>query len=319
MTVFYHTRQYAMDEQFDERRLLDRETLRSLLARSDWPSLLRLSLHYVVFVGLLVTVLAFAYQPAVALPLSIALAWVWCTLFAPFHECTHGSAFASSTGNRVGAWLTSIPFLMAPIVYKTFHFEHHRHTQDPELDPELLGKTPGMQNPAGWRDWLALTSGLGMIRAKLLLARTFAFTPRDQWARVAPWCEHCKDADALVRQCRLLIAIWGFALIALCFAPRAGALVLFAWWLSNVFMMLWISAEHTALPTSGAIVARTRSVTSNAFVRWWLWNMNYHAEHHAWPGMPWHALPAAHALVDDRLDATSPGYRRFHRSLFSRA
>ena len=319
MVVFYHTPPAAMDEQFDERRLLDRETLRPLLERRDWPSVLRLALHYAAFVLLFVALIEFANRPAFALPLSIALAWVWCALFAPFHECTHGSAFSTPLANRLGAWLTSIPFLMAPIVYRTFHFEHHRHTQDPALDPELLGKTAGMRNPVGWRDWLALTSGLGMIRAKLLLARTFAFTPREQWAAVAPWWEHCKDPDALTRQCRILLGIWSITLVLLLFALPAGAWILFAWWLSNVFMQLWISAEHTGLPTSGAIVERTRSVTSNAFVRWWLWNMNYHAEHHAWPGMPWHALPAAHAMIEHRLEATSPGYLRFHRDLLGRA
>ena len=32
-----------------------------------------------------------------------------------------------------------------------------------------------------------------------------------------------------------------------------------------------------------------------------MWNMNYHAEHHLSPMVPFHALPALHEVVKDRL------------------
>ena len=70
----------------------------------------------------------------------------------------------------------------------------------------------------------------------------------------------------------------------------------------------YLAAEHTGMPTTGDVLARTRSIRSNVLVRWLLWNMPYHAEHHGWPAVPFHALPALHARVAARLPARARGY-----------
>ena len=44
-------------------------------------------------------------------------------------------------------------------------------------------------------------------------------------------------------------------------------------------------------------------------MRFLAWNMPFHAEHHAWPSIPFHALPRTNALIRDRLRTTAPGYR----------
>ncbi len=52
----------------------------------------------------------------------------------------------------------------------------------------------------------------------------------------------------------------------------------------------------------------SRSTRSNRLVRRLAWNMPYHAEHHAYPALPFHALPAAHGLLTDRIETQAPGY-----------
>ena len=89
--------------------------------------------------------------------------------------------------------------------------------------------------------------------------------------------------------------------------PGAGWLV-FALILSHVFQAVWLTTEHTGLPYEGTILARTRTMLPSAFIRWWLWNMNYHAEHHAWTAVPWYHLPAVHQRVADHLESTAAGY-----------
>ena len=80
----------------------------------------------------------------------------------PFHECTHQTAFKSAWLNSLGAWLSGFPFGMAPAVYRAFHFDHHRYTQYPDKDPELLflGGQP-VSWPTRWKNWLLMMSGLG--------------------------------------------------------------------------------------------------------------------------------------------------------------
>ena len=50
-----------------------------------------------------------------------------------------------------------------------------------------------------------------------------------------------------------------------------------------------------------------------------MWNMPYHAEHHAAPGVPYHALPALHEELKPRLEHVSLGYWAFHKEAAARA
>ncbi|MEQ8663804.1 MAG: fatty acid desaturase [Gammaproteobacteria bacterium] len=306
-----------MDETFEQRALIEPATLRALLVRSDVASGLRLGLHLACFVALCALVWRLRAAPLPALSASLALAWVWATLFAPFHECTHRTAFRSRRANAIGAWLTAIPFMMAPAVYRTFHFEHHRHTQDPARDPELSEDPRYAHWPTTTRGWLLMASGVGLLLLKLRPLLGFACRPRSTWPRFAPWAERIPDATVVARESRIVLAAW-LALLAVCVGGGAGTLwLLLAAWFAQGLQALWFAAEHTGLPQGGSILARTRTVTSNPFVRFWLWNMNFHAEHHAWPGLPWHRLPVAHHAVADALEARAPGYVALHRAVLA--
>jgi fatty acid desaturase len=50
----------------------------------------------------------------------------------------------------------------------------------------------------------------------------------------------------------------------------------------------------------------SRTVYMNPFSRFVYWNMNYHVEHHMFPMVPFHALPALHAELKDDLPAPAP-------------
>ena len=64
---------------------------------------------------------------------------------------------------------------------------------------------------------------------------------------------------------------------------------------------------------------RTRTIRTNALVRTLMWNMPYHAEHHANPGVPYHALPALHDRLAPELEHVSSGYLAFHADAVLRA
>ena len=111
-------------------------------------------------------------------------------------------------------------------------------------------------------------------------------------------------------------ALW-FGLLVAGLLGVGGALeIVAAFVLSHLFLGVWLQTEHTGRGFDGSILARTRTVETLAPVRYFLWNMNYHAEHHAWPAVPWHALPRVHALVRSHVDA-APGYLTLHREVFA--
>jgi len=66
------------------------------------------------------------------------------------------------------------------------------------------------------------------------------------------------------------------------------------------------------------MLANTRTLLTLAPVRWLAWNMPFHAEHHSFPAVPFHALPRLHQLMRDRLRHLDPGYIAFHRDFVAR-
>jgi fatty acid desaturase len=298
-----------MDESFEYRPLLARDTLRSLQQRQDLPSLIRLTLQLSAFVlcgGLVVSASSF---PLVAALFTILLAAIWATLFAPFHECTHQTAFRSRRLNAIGTWLTGIPFGMAPAVYRLFHFAHHRYTHDPTRDPEIGGAPQLASWPTNTFAWFFLISGVWLLRLKATGLVKFSVLPTAKWAEIAPWAPPEQRAR-LAWETRVVALVW-LALVAAAFLGIPGAQwLLVALILSHLFQAVWLATEHTGLPSEGTILARTRTMRPSAFIRWWLWNMNYHAEHHAWPAIPWYALPVVHERIAAHLDHQAQGYWR---------
>ncbi len=137
-------------------RLLTLEALRALQIRSDFAGGMRLAIHVACLLGA-------GWWVAVAsgwlvLPAVFVLGLVQVALFAPAHETMHQTAFASRRANAVVQWLTSAPSLLNAQFYTAFHAAHHRHTQIPGQDPELLAPPPAtiggyVSRILGWPFW----------------------------------------------------------------------------------------------------------------------------------------------------------------------
>jgi fatty acid desaturase len=67
-------------------------------------------------------------------------------------------------------------------------------------------------------------------------------------------------------------------------------------------------AEHTGCAVTRDCLENTRTTLTLTLVRLFAWNMPYHAEHHAYPAVPFHALPRLHERVRGRIENLEPGY-----------
>jgi fatty acid desaturase len=72
--------------------------------------------------------------------------------------------------------------------------------------------------------------------------------------------------------------------------------------------MPYLLAEHTACAFTRDCLDNTRTTLTLPLVRLFAWNMPYHAEHHAYPAAPFHALPLLHERVRARIANLDPGY-----------
>jgi fatty acid desaturase len=59
----------------------------------------------------------------------------------------------------------------------------------------------------------------------------------------------------------------------------------------------------------------TRTTYTNVVMRALAWNMPYHAEHHAYPAVPFHRLPEVNRAIGPRLKVTAPGYIDVQRQI----
>ncbi len=225
-------------------------------------------------------------------------------LFTTMHETVHRTAFATRWLNDVVAALCGFLIALPPAWFRHFHFAHHRHTQDPERDPELV-----QSKPETWGQYVRHISGLpiwwshGRTLVRNALGRCAdTFVPR--YAR-----------REVRTEARLMIA--GYVLAAAGSAVAGSADLVFLWilpaLLGQPFLRLYLMAEHGRCPLVANMFENSRTTFTNLLVRFLAWNMPFHAEHHAYPAVPFHRLPALHALIQPHLRATERGYAAFHR------
>jgi fatty acid desaturase len=231
-------------------------------------------------------------------------------LFCALHECIHGTAFASRWPNELVARACGTLLMLPPAYFRCFHFSHHRYTQDPARDPELAQPAPATVASYLWR-----VSGVPYWRERVGTTLRHALSGRVRESFVPP-----EQAAIVVREAR---ALWGsYLLVALAsiYLQRADALI---YWVLPVILgqpalRLFLLAEHSGCAFSDDMLANTRSTHTNAAVRLLTWRMPYHAEHHAYPSVPFHALPRLNELIGRRVQVQAPGYLALHRELLRR-
>ena len=285
-------------------RLSD-DALFALVERSDRKGLVHLALHVLAIVGA-GAIYASAFETTWMLP----AAWFYGTalvfLFAPLHETVHYTAFRSRWINRAVSAVCGWILVLPPRYFRAFHLEHHRYTQDPERDPELAAVPPGT-----WRDYLWRVSGLQYWTSRIRTTLVHAA------GRVAEPYIGPSERAAVIREARLYLA--SYAAIAAGSAAVGSAAVLWIWLapvvLGQPMLRLYLLAEHTGCPMVPDMLENSRTVHANAIVRFLAWNMPYHAEHHAYAAIPFHALPRAHARLAPYVKVQSQGYARVHREL----
>ncbi len=236
----------------------------------------------------------------VLLPYGITLMF----LFTLSHECTHATPFAHPRLSDIVGHLVSLPLMQAFIAFRYFHLAHHKHTNDPDNDPELADGP----RPTTWRSYLTYLSGWSYWRgnARLLL--------RHARGRIsAPYLPKRRHR-AMILEARILLALYALMLLSLLYTSAIFWLLILPALIGQPFLRLYLLAEHGHCPPVADMLENTRTTLSNRLVRFVAWNMPYHAEHHAMPMVPFHALPALHDEIADHLKSVSPSYTDFTKT-----
>ncbi|WP_171099564.1 fatty acid desaturase [Ruegeria sp. HKCCD7255] len=277
---------------------LSAQTKAALQQRSNAAGLKHLALHFALIAVCTFAIAAKApLWPLLVLPQGVLLVF----LFTLSHECTHKTPFRSGWLNEVVGHLVSIPIALPFTWFRYYHLAHHKWTNDPEKDPELGGKP----RPDNWPSLLIYLSGWpywsGMAKTLVLNALGRIDAP------FLPSRQH----RAMRIEARLLLTLYAAAGLSLFFSP-----LLFWIWILPVLvgqpaLRLYLLAEHGLCPPVANMLENSRTTFTNRIIRFLAWNMPYHAEHHAFPNVPFHHLPALHREARTHLKTTSDGYSTF--------
>jgi fatty acid desaturase len=224
-------------------------------------------------------------------------------LFCPLHETTHRTAFRSRLLNRIVGDAVGFLLILPPRWFGAFHMAHHRFTQDPERDPELA--TP---KPTTLPRYIVIVSGAVYWRFAILGLLQRALGRADGAFLDA------RSRRRSIVEARVYVLL--YAGIAAASVATGSTLVVWSWivpvMLGQPLLRLYLLAEHWGCPNVRSMWENTRTMRTLAPVRWLTWNMPYHAEHHANPGVPFHNLPAfAHSALATP-HVVQDGYARFH-------
>lgn len=295
-------------------RVLTIQELRALQGRSNLRGAIRLGIHAGLLIGTgLLVALASGWT---VVPAMFLLGVVQAALFAPAHETMHQTAFASRRVNVIVGWLTACPSLLNWHFYTAYHLAHHRHTQVPGVDPELM-----TVSPKTLKGYVLRILGIPFWTLRLrVIAECFRGDLSGH-----PYVTEA-TAPTIIHSVRAMTFLMAGGAIAS--AVLFGWATPFLYWIGPQLLgqpplRAYLLAEHTGCTEDRNGLTNTRTTLTCLPVRLLMWDMPYHAEHHLFPSIPFHRLKDAHLLIRDKLAYLQPGYARWNwdyaRSLSRRA
>lgn len=258
------------------------------MGRVAWPTVL---LGSVCVVGYAATLWLVASN---VLPLAAAFALIAVLVYASYtivHEAVHGSINGK---NRSLSWLNdAMGYLCAQLfgvaftVHRKEHLAHHRHTNLPGEDPDLMLVRGG---PAG------------LIRGAIIaLPMQIRYYAQRHWktAGVRERCILFAEYTLMIawRAGFIIAAGWQTALLLLVLATLAGVLMLltgFAWIVHRSF-----DARGRYKDTSTIIFAEPYDTVLTGL---WLFQ-NYHSIHHLFPRVPFYRYRRLFGEIEDVMRA----------------
>jgi fatty acid desaturase len=197
------------------------------------------------------------------------------------HDSAHHLLARSSAWNRWLGFLCGAPALISATAYRYNHTTHHAVTGTDEDPGDLVGSAKRARLPLGRLVLIVLLLGTVLVIPDIARG---GYRKADATGRRQILQEYALIAAGL--------------LLALSLSP--WPVLLYGWLLPFVFGSLANNlrslAEHTFTDRTDSL-RNARTMMGSRWVNFVQSNVNYHWEHHLFPGVPWYHLPALHRLL----------------------
>ena len=200
------------------------------------------------------------------------------------HEGIHGNLFRIRVLDRWVGFALGAPALFSAAAYRVNHLLHHRHnrtSQDPDEFTNLTSNRFLLQGAFFAWPFVGMTAYLVHVPVSAIRRGTRA-QRRD-----------------VILELALMALLYGSAIATCWMTGTLRELMLF--WVAPLGAAAAFGAfrgwsEHT-MTRAGHPLTQSRTVVSNVIVSFFMCNLNYHLEHHLFPGVPWYNLPRLHTLL----------------------
>lgn len=221
------------------------------------------------------------------------------TLSVLSHESSHNLMTRNPKIDRWIGFVCGIPILFSGMGYRIMHPLHHKYIrteQDPD-DIENVTKDPFLLR------WVYVLVFFLSVYTYLVMVPLNAIRRSRRPEQVSVILEFIAMVGIVVLGWMMLPAQW---MIEGWLLP-----LLVAGQVANVRGI----AEH-GMTTGGNEMTDTRTVATNPVLSFLMCNINYHIEHHLYPGVPWYHLPKVNKiLAQEYVSAGSSVYTSYRRFL----
>lgn len=295
---------------FGRDQVISRKDLKKYMKRSNLPGLVNFFGHMAVLglTGYLVyiTLGSWWVVPAMAMH-----ATVMAFLFAPCHECSHGTPFRTRWLNETVYWIVCLIYIVPPTFFRYYHATHHTYTQIRGRDPDMLPQKMTV------RDYVWYVTGYAFWKRNLtwMLKHPFGAI-----ADAEKYYIPDSEVPRATREARIILAV--YVAVALLSVYFQSWLALWLWIVPRLVgepVMRWIRlSEHGECEEGPDLRTNTRTTKTSRLVYFLFWNMPYHAEHHLCPMVPFHALGKMHEDVKDKMHPVGESYPKVHGEILDK-
>jgi fatty acid desaturase len=216
------------------------------------------------------------------------------------HEASHNLFSRKQKIDRWLGFLVGTPVLFSAAGYRIMHPLHHKFVREAR-DPDNIENVT--TNPF-WLRWLyvfAFFFGVYLYLVTVPVNAMIRAGKKDRMLVLVEW-----------------LAMIGIVALGWVFLPARWMV---EGWLLPLLVTGQIAnirgiAEH-GMTTSGNELTDTRTVTTFPVLSFLMCNINYHLEHHLYPGIPWYNLPKAHTILKKQYEAAgSSVYQSYAKFLY---
>ena len=289
-------------------QILENSVLKKLNTRSNVRGITRLIGHVSIMVGSGYLWLHLDSWWG-KLPALVIYGFSFAAMFAVVHECCHRTAFANKKINDVAAWWAGVLSGYNSTFYRRYHKWHHRYTRVPGKDPELEDLQPSKLG-----EYLMQISGYYWWLGKIQTHFRVATGKLENMPYIAESAE-----GEVINSTRWQLAVYGIAIaISLVFQqPWFITLWLLPLAVGQPILRFILLAEHTGCTKDNNLLTNTRTTLTWSPLKFIMWNMPFHAEHHLYPSIPFHALPQAHQELKEHFAVVDNGYFKVNQKIIT--